>query len=63
MKKKKRRGLTYAAVTLLVITLPIVVVLGMGMGVGIAAAEVVRINNKKGGEGLTIALVITHPLL
>ena len=41
--KKKTQGLTYAAVTLLIIALPIVVVLSMG----IATAEVVRMNEQK----------------
>ena len=44
-EKEKWRGLTYAAVTLLVIVLPVVVVLGVG--VGVAAADVVRMNKKK----------------
>ena len=46
-----------AAVVTLVITLPVVVVLGVGMDMDVAAAEVVRINEKKGGE-LTVALPV-----
>ena len=42
---KKRRGLTYAAIILLVIALPVVVVLGVG--VGVAAIDMVRMNKKK----------------
>ena len=59
MKEKKRWGLTCAAVTLLVIALPIVVVLGMG--VGVAAAEVVRMNERKQKSGGTHHCPHHHP--
>ena len=56
-KEKRWWGLTYAAVTLLIIALLVVVVLGVGMGVGVTA-EVVKMNEKKkekkpgGGDSL-----------
>ena len=46
-KVRRRQGLSYAAVTLLITALPVIVVLGMGMGEGITTAEVVRMNKKK----------------
>ena len=65
-EKKRRQGLTYAAVTLLIIALPIVVVLGVGRGVDVLTAEVVRMKERKKekrGGGLTAALVITLPIV
>ena len=64
-EKKRQQGLTYAAITLLVIALPIVVVLGVGMGVGVPAAEVVRMNKKnekKGGGDSPLPSASPYPL-
>jgi hypothetical protein len=61
-KEKRWSGLTYTAVTLLIITLPVIVILGVGMG--IAAAEVVKINekkNKKGGGDSLLPLSSPYP--
>ena len=56
-KEKKERGLTYAPVTLLVIALPVAVVPGMG----VAAAEVVRMKEKKKRVGGTHHRPCHHP--
>ena len=57
-KEKKKGGLTYAPVTLLVIALPVVMVPGMG----VAAAEVVRMNEKKGKGDSPSPLSSPYPL-
>ena len=56
-KEKKEQGLTYAPVALLVIALPVAVVPGMG----IAAAEVVRMKERKKRVGGTHCCPRHHP--